>query len=190
MTLQSLLKSKNITTYRLAKLSNIPQTTVRDLCSGKTKIGNASTDTVYKISKVLGISMESLLEMSSDEYRMDFELYKSTICHQVKDLGDLDFIIKTLKDNKIPDLFTKGWYREGFYLLAMLDYLSRENNLRIVADYDKYRSQKLHYPLYPRSAIIASELTHNDKLLKSCEKDAIPEFKRFNIMEGEVRNVY
>ncbi len=42
------------------------------ICSGKTKIGNASTDTVYKISKVFEVSMESLLEMSSDEYRMDF----------------------------------------------------------------------------------------------------------------------
>ena len=55
---------------------------------------------------------------------------------------------------------------------------------------DEYRSQKLHNPLYPQSAVVASKLTHNDKLLKSCEKDAIPEFKRFNIMEGKVRNVY
>ena len=30
------------------------------------------------------------------EYRSSFETFKSNICHQVKDMGDIDFIINTL----------------------------------------------------------------------------------------------
>lgn len=41
------------------------------------------------------------------EERMDFELYKSTVCHRVKDLGDLQFMINVLKNNEIRDLLIR-----------------------------------------------------------------------------------
>ena len=66
----------------------------------------------------------------------DFEIYKSNICHLVKDKGDIDFIIDILKENQIRTYWERQWYRESFYLLAMVDYLSRENELPLCNDYE------------------------------------------------------
>ena len=61
MTLDELMKEKHITKYRLAKESEIPYTTIGDICSGKTDLRKCSAGTVYKLSKALGITMEELL---------------------------------------------------------------------------------------------------------------------------------
>ena len=70
-------------------------------------------------------------EKQNPEYRCLFETFKSNICHQVKDMGDIAFIITILENNTIRCLYNKKWYLESLYLLAMLDYLSRLNDLPI-----------------------------------------------------------
>lgn len=44
-------------------------------------------------------------------------------------------------------------------------------------------------PLYPAGILVAGEVLESDKPLRMAEQDAIPEFRRFNIMESEVRDV-
>jgi len=39
--------------------------------------------------------------------RPNFELFKSNICHLVKDMGDMDFIIDVLEANEIRKFFDK-----------------------------------------------------------------------------------
>ena len=95
MNINVLLSQKGFTKYRLAKTSGVPQTTVTDICSGKAKIGNCSTETIYKLAKTLGVSMETLIA-DELEQRPAFENFKSNVCHSVKDMGDLDFMINTL----------------------------------------------------------------------------------------------
>lgn len=62
MIINELLKDKNMSRYKLSKNSGVPQTTITDICSGKTSIEKCSAGTLYKIAKTLNISMESLLE--------------------------------------------------------------------------------------------------------------------------------
>lgn len=63
------------------------------------------------------------------EFRSSFETFKSNICHQVKEMGDIAFIIDTLENNRIRSLYEKRWYPETLYLLGMVDYLSGINGL-------------------------------------------------------------
>ena len=65
MTLQELLDQKKITKYHLSKISDIPKTTVIDICSGKSSIENCSAKTVYGIAKALGCSMEEIMKLDS-----------------------------------------------------------------------------------------------------------------------------
>ena len=193
MIINDLLKEKNLTMYRLHKDASIPQATISDICSGKTSLSKCNAETLYKLSKVLGVSMEYLLESSmenSAEPRPSFETFKSNTCHFVKDMGDIDFIIDTLESDRVRQLYNKKWYPEAFYLLAMLDYLSRENDLPICGNYNDIRSKKLKTPIYPASLLISCAALGNNKEKEKCYNTAIPEFKRFNIMESEVRNVY
>lgn len=186
--INELISRKNITIYRLAKESGIPYTTINDICSGRAQLEKCSAETIYRISKVLGVSMESLVEPHLEK-RIDFELYKSNVCHRLKELGDIEFIVEVLEQDNISKLYKKKWFAEALYLLAMLDYISRINNIPLCTRYDNIRKTKLKTVLFPAGVLIASKIDSNDELKKKSINEAIPEFMRFNIVESEVRNV-
>jgi DNA-binding Xre family transcriptional regulator len=194
MSIQEILSRRGMTKYMLAKASGVPYTTINDICSGKTKIEKCSAGTLYKLAKPLGVSMEGLVENGMKggtemEYRSTFDVFKSNVCHQVKDMGDFDFIIHTLQSGEIRKYFNNKWYPESLYLLAMVDYLSRENGLPISREYNDIRAHKLAEPLFPLSVVMADAVTKDGKWKAESLRDAIPEFIHFNIVESEVRNV-
>ena len=174
--------------YRLAKASELPYATVNDICSGKAQLEKCSAETIYKIAKALDVPMEELLAPCFLK-RSSFENFKSNICHRVKELGDIDFLIETLESHDIRTYYERKWYPESLYLLAMLDYISRENDVPLVSEYDDIRRCRLEKPVYPARLRAVSAAARSDAALKEAEKTAIPEFMRFNIIESEVRNV-
>ena len=106
MSINEILEQKNITKYRLWKESGVPQATISDICTGKTRIEKCSAETIYRIAKVLDVSMESLIapavrSMDEERRRPSFEVFKSNTCHRVKDMGDIPFIIQLLKSSQI-----------------------------------------------------------------------------------------
>ena len=194
MELMNLLKEKQLSVYQCAKESHVPYTTLSDIVKGKTRIEKCTAETIYKLARTLHLTMEELLTecFKEDENApnlRDFEIYKSNICHLVKDKGDIDFIIDTLKEKQIRTYWERQWYRESFYLLAMVDYLSRENGLPLCNDYEDIRNCTLPEPLYPWDVVLAAKLDGSLDMKKQCLKEAIPEFLRFNIIESEIRNV-
>ncbi len=193
MYLNDLLTEKKMSRYRLAKLSGVPQATVADICSGKAKIEKCSAETLYKIARTLDVSMESLIKQNlsddSESVRPSFEIFKSNVCHMVKDKGDIDFIIDTLNTDEIRTLYNRKWFAEAFYLLAMIDYLSKENAVPLCTKYDDLRCRKLHETIYPAGVVLSDESMGTDESHKECLKKALPEFLRYNIVESEIRNV-
>ena len=147
-----------------------------------------SAETIYRLAHALDVSMEELLAPCFVK-RISFENFKSTVCHRVKELGDLDFIMDTLENQEIRTYYERKWYPESLYLLAMLDYISRENGSPLCDDYDDLRRCRLEKPIYPASIRAVSAASKSDAALKRAAATAIPEFKRFNIIENEVRNV-
>lgn len=67
MIIEDLLAMRDMTKYRLAVEAGIPHATLSDICSGKTRLEKCSAETVYKLSKALGVSMETLTEDSIRE---------------------------------------------------------------------------------------------------------------------------
>lgn len=188
MLINELMENKKITKYRLAKDSGIAYTTINDICSGKAQLEKCSAETIYRIAKVLGVSMESLIEPCFDK-RIDFELFKSNTCHRLKELGDIDFLIELLEEDRIREYYKKKWHPESLYLLAMLDYVSRENDIPLCTQYDDMRNLKLKSIVFPASVMVAAVVSNNDEIKARSIREAIPEFMRFNIVESEVRNV-
>ena len=111
-------------------------------------------------------------------------MFKSNVCHQVKDKGDIDFIIETLETNEVRILYDRKWYAEAFYLLAMVDYLSRVNDAPLCTNYNDIRTQKLRDLLYPAGVMLMDAVRGTDKHRRECMSSAIPEFLRFNIVEA------
>ena len=192
MIINDLLEKENMSKYRLSKESGVAMTTITDICSGKTDLDKCTAGTLYKIAKVLGVTVDSILENNRTDkvdYRCSFETFKSNTCHRVKDMGDIDFIIETLKTNEIRKLYERRWYGEALYLLAMIDYLSRMNGLPLCTNYNDIRSQKLEKPYFPAGVTVSYAATGDESIKEKALANAIPEFMRFNIVEGEVRNV-
>ena len=57
MTINEYMEKKQLTQYRLAKESGLAYTTIHDIFNGKAQLEKCSAETIYYISKVLGISM-------------------------------------------------------------------------------------------------------------------------------------
>ena len=62
MIIEDLLVRNGMTKYRLALEADVPHATLNDICSGKTRLEKCSAETVYKLAKALGVSMELLTE--------------------------------------------------------------------------------------------------------------------------------
>ena len=186
MSLKSIIDSKKISQYKLSKMCQIPYTTINDIYNGRTNLMNCSAQTVYKIAEALDLTVDYLLE---DALRGSFELFKSNVCHKLKELTDINFVIDVLESNQIRRYYEKKWYPECFYLLATLDYISRINNIPICKDYNDIRRHKLKQTIYP-SSITAMYLTSNDEnIKKEAYQNSIPEYRKYNIVESEIRNV-
>ena len=126
---------------------------------------------------------------ANEDYRCSFETFKSNTCHHVKDMGDIDFIIETLEKDEVRKLYERRWCREAMYLLAMIDYLSRMNDVPLCTNYNDIRSQKLEKLYFSAGVEVAYAATGDERIKEKALANAIPEFIRFNIVESEVRNV-
>ena len=190
MKINAFLAQRNMTQYRLAKLAGLPNATISDICSGKAKIEKCSAETVFRLAKALDMTMDELYtQLHSSEARAAFETFKSNVCHSLKEKGDLDFIIDTLREDEVRKYWERKWYPEAYYTLAMLDYLSRENDLPLCSNYESIRHTALKKPVFPRDIELAARIDPSLDVRAQAISESIPEFIRFNIVEKDVRNV-
>ena len=128
------------------------------------------------------------MRMTNDN-RIPFDNFKSSVCHHLMRLGDIDFIIKVLENDEITEYYNRGWYPECLYILAMLDYLSRVNKVPLCNKYDFLRRCRLSETVYPTSIIIMSLGKNGESIREQAKRESIPEFIRFNIVENDVRDI-
>ncbi|MBQ8563072.1 MAG: helix-turn-helix transcriptional regulator [Firmicutes bacterium] len=187
--INKLIEQKSITKYRLSQISQIPYTTVSDICNGKAQLEKCSAETIYKLAKALDVTMEELIEPCM-ESRCSFDLFRSSVCHRVKEKNDINFLIEVLQKDEIRHYYRKKWYAESLYLLGMVDYLSHLHDVPLCTQYDDLRKLKLKKPLFPTSILTTAAVSTDGKKVKEeALREAIPEFLRFNIVECEVRDI-
>ncbi len=182
------LKEKGINKYQFSQMSGIPYSTICDIVSGKTPLKRCSAETIYKISEASGIPIETLVRSACDK-PASFELFKNNICHEVKQKTEITFLIDLLESDEIRKRFAEGRLKESLYLLGMLDYLSRKNDVPLCEDYEDLRHYKFEEPIFPSSLLVRAEVMQDESIKTEAIKNAIPEFIRFNIVENEVENV-
>lgn len=123
------------------------------------------------------------------EKRCSFELFKSNVCHWLKEEGDIDFLIQVLESDLIRKYYNREWYLESFYLLGMLDYISRINDVPMCSEYDDLRQQRMQEIVYPVGVLLTARVLGDESIKEQALKEAIPEILRFNIVESDIRNV-
>lgn len=68
------------------------------------------------------------IDVKTLDLNQDFELLKSNTCHSLKE--DIRFLIELQEEDSIRRYYRKKWFPECFYLLAILDYVSRINEIQ------------------------------------------------------------
>lgn len=185
--LKELIQEKNMSIYKVCKVSNIPYSTLLDLVNSKTSMLNCSVKTVLGIANALNVTVDEIIR-NCVEHRLSFQEFRNEMCHMLKEKGDLEFIEYIYNSSLVENYYNKHYYEEMLYTLAMLDFVSKENNIPIAREYNKYRVKKLNKKIYPRDYCIIKKLNENDDLTKKVEKNWIKEFKKYNIMECNIRD--
>ena len=178
MIINDLLEKEKMSRYRLSKESGVAMTTITDICNGKADLDKCTAGTLHKIAKVLNVTVDAILENNSADnvdYRCSFETFKSNTCHHVKDMGDIDFIIETLETDEVRKLYERRWCREAMYLLAMIDYLSRMNDVPLCTNYNDIRSQKLEKLYFSAGVEVAYAATGDERIKEKALANAIPD---------------
>lgn len=119
--------------------------------------------------------------------RRDFEVFKGNVCNAVKQQGAFAFIKNILLSGVVERYWNEENYLHAFYLVAMVDYLSRLNDISLYTKYNEIRHYQMEKRIFPLS--ISIEATAMKKDPDDMIDDAIPEFLRFNIVEGDIFNV-
>lgn len=117
----------------------------------------------------------------------EFEVFKRNVYIRIQEYGQIGFIRKMLVSNVIEDYWNEENTLCAIYLLAMVDYLSKLNDIPPYSKYDYMRKYKLKDRIYPLSIIVSSKLDNRKE--EEYIDDAIPEFLKYNIVEGDIFNV-
>lgn len=117
----------------------------------------------------------------------EFEVFKGNVYIRIQEHGQIGFIRKMLVSNVIEDYWNEENTLCAIYLLAMVDYLSKLNDIPLYSKYDYMRKYKLKDRIYPLSIIVSAKLDNRKE--EEYIDDAIPEFLKYNIVEGDIFNV-
>lgn len=126
--------------------------------------------------------------------RMEFDLFKSEICHIYKNDGLYHFVSEIVSDDWISYFWNKQWFAESFYTLAMLDYLSEINHAPLYKKYNEYRKLKLGEPIFPSDILYIDKLNKNDnakkRAIEECQNSLCGKhFLKYNIIERSITEV-
>ncbi len=119
----------------------------------------------------------------------DFDNFRSNLCHYLKNIGDLDFIYSIIESDVITLFYEKQMYEEAIYTLAALDYVSKANKIPICTRYEPLRHLKFETVIFPKQAEIVCRVMNNNSFKEKLFKNANPEFLKYNIVEGDMRDV-
>ena len=185
MYIKQYLEDNDISIYKVANNALVAYPTVFNIVNGKVDIMNCALGVVKKIADALNLTIDDLLTLCDKNY--SFNLFRSEQCHLVNRMGEIDYVIELLEKKKIDHYWKIDMKAEAFYLLAMLDYLSRRNDLPMCTEYEEIRHYKLAKTVFPADTDLSERLLGRD-IRKEAMERAIPEFLEYNIVECEVIN--
>ena len=191
--LRLLLQQKNISLYKLEKMTGLPHSTLLDIYHERVNIMRCSSFVLKKISEALEMSMDDLYKFLTYEdlslvtCDLQFELFKSNMCHEVKRLTYEKFIERYSNDETIMKLYREQKYYESVYLLSLLDDLCNKTKRPIDTKFDSVREAKFDKLVVPES--IYYLLLNKQITMEEIYNESLPTFLSHNIIESEIDNV-
>ncbi len=202
MYLIELMNTRHMSRADLSGLSGVPESTLRDILSGKAQLDRCEAATLYSIAEALDVSIEDILLSYWDELEenaapdtftvhedgtlMPFYLLVDATLSKLHKEGDLAVIKHIRASDWIEQFWDGGLYRCALFLLGLTDYLCRENGIKLDFRFDACRNARLDRAVYSlRTLEENDDACAFEEARCYAENNAIPEFARFNIYMTE-----
>lgn len=204
MYLMNLMNEHCMTRADLSMMSGVPDSTLRDILSGKAQIDHCEAATIYSIADALGTTVEDALDhywdecLGADDEECEREalhdghtllIFYSTVDKlvQLRLFAEDSLLAASFNSETYIDyFFDNGFYREAFFLLGLTDYLNRKLGMKTNPRFDAYRGYRLDCPVYSLSTLEEYDDPEELKNAKAyAEAYAIPELAAFNIFMTE-----
>ena len=187
------LESHNISVAELARGTSIPYATVHDLAAGKTKWEKMNAGHFVAMADYLHLTLQEFKNVLTDnpfknpKYSKELDFFRSVIGHELKRVGAKAFVQSCADGKRIEGHITKKEDPQAVYLVAMVFYLCRVHRLSVPKRVRDYEDCMLSVPLYPESALyLWLAENKNEAALLDIYLGAEPEFRKRNIIEGEI----
>lgn len=169
MNIKKYLKERNISIRTMSNITAIPYSTLSDIVNEKVKLEDCQFKTLKKIAVFMNISIDDLVY----EYE-DFQTFRNSLHHMIVRTDELDLILYIIESKKIDYYVLHEDYIKALYLLSVLDYFSRINDISLCKNYSSLRTKKLNKPF------LVNNIPVED--VNKC----IDEFVAHNIFEGDL----
>lgn len=185
--LKELMLQYKTTIDDVSRYSGVEKENVRKYFTGESSLLDCPTRDFAALAELFHLTVQELWDMAEhyDFNPKDFEIFKSNTCHTVKEFGNRGFISEIVDKEYIETYWNNKNRLCACYLLAMIDYLCRIEQLPLFEKFERIRKYKLPKLIYPYSF----NFINDEDLLQDALKQAIPEFYRHGIIEGDIFNV-
>ena len=199
--LNDLMKENNMTRAELSRVSGVPESTLRDILSGKAQLDHCESGTILSIADSLDTTVEDILYAYWDDLLCSDEIERKTVhdysstahfymivdaaCTDLNEHMDLDFVSEICKEKMIESFYQAGFYRAALFLLGLVDYLHRKHGLIPDPQFDAYRASCLDRPVYSLKTLEKDDSDDFICAKDAAEEEAIPELAVFNIFMTE-----
>lgn len=170
MNIKVYLKERHISVREMSSITSIPYSTLNDIVNGKVNMEECQYKTLKKIAVFLKINIDDLVYEKED-----FQTFRNNLHHELKNQGELNTLLNILENRKIDYYLMHEDILKAMYLLSLLDYLSKENQLPLCQEYSELRKQTLKEPYY-----VGNQLQERKSV------KYIQEFVTHNIYEGDL----
>lgn len=113
--------------------------------------------------------------LKTEYHKEDFQTFRNNLHHDIK-RNDLQTVLRIIEQEDVEYYRFHSDYIKMFYLLATVDYISKKYDIPLCDKYNDIRAMKLEELFYVGDAVFM------DVDIES----AIPEFARYNIIEGDL----
>ncbi len=113
-------------------------------------------------------------------------LVRSSICHELKRLGDEGFLRKHFAEKSVQNLFREKQFFKCLYLMAVMEHIFKKFTPAENPEFIKYKRYKFAEPVFPEGLLVISAITENDNYKKEVIQNCYPEFLAKNIIEGDL----
>lgn len=170
MNIKEYLRENHISVREMSVITSIPYSTLNDIVNRRVNLEECQYRTLKKIAAFLKISIEELVYENED-----FQTFRNKLHHDLKSCGEVEVILEILEKRKIDYYLLHEDMLKAMYLLSLVDYLSKQNEVPLCKEYAELRKQSLKEPYYV-----------GDQIDNCNYEDCIQEFVKHNIYEGEL----